>query len=85
MRTVLADERGRVTLGAKIVDKYGRKFALVSTANEIALVPIAKDPLAELARIGREAGIDKYTLKELRGIAMEEAEKQIGGKNVRRH
>lgn len=35
-----------------------------------------KDPIAELAKIGKKAGIDKYSIKELRQIAREEAEKE---------
>lgn len=76
MKAIFADERGRITLGSKIIDRFGRKFAVVTTARDIVLVPIAKDPLAELERLGKEAGIDRYTLKELRQMAQEEAEKQ---------
>ncbi|MBI2136892.1 AbrB/MazE/SpoVT family DNA-binding domain-containing protein [Candidatus Woesearchaeota archaeon] len=82
MRAVFADERGRITLGSKTVDEYGRKFAVVRTPKEIVLVPIADDPLAELQRLGRQAGIDSYTLKELRQMAREGAEKEAG-KHVR--
>lgn len=85
MRATFADERGRITLGSKVVDKFGRKFAIVTTARDVVLVPIAEDPLAELQRLGKEAGIDRYTLKELRQMAREEAEKEINRKHVRRH
>ena len=84
MKTVYVDERGRITLGSKIVDKHGDKFAVISHGKEVILVPIPKDPLAELRRLGKEVGIDKYTLKELRKMAYEEAEKEAM-KNVRRH
>ena len=84
MKTAYADERGRITLGSKIVDKHGDRFAVISHGKEVILVPIPKDPLAELRRLGKEAGIDKYTLKELRKMACEEAEKEAM-KNVRRH
>jgi hypothetical protein len=77
MKTVFADERGRITLGSKLLDRYGKKFAVVSAGKEIVLVPIAKDPLAKLKEIGRQAGIDKYTVKQLRKMAAEEAEKEL--------
>ena len=77
MKTVFADERGRITLGASMLDKFGRKFAVISAEKEIVLVPISKNPLAELRRIGKRAGIDRYTIKQLRGMAKEEAEKEI--------
>ncbi len=78
MRTVLADERGRITLGMKIVDRLGRKFAVVAAGGEVVLVPIAKDPIAELGKIGKAAGMDKYTLSELKREIREEAERQAG-------
>ena len=85
MKTVLADDRGRIVLGTKILHKYGKKFAVVGTPKEIVLVPIPKDPVADLRRLGKESGIDKYTLAELKKIAREEAEKEAfsGIKNVR--
>ncbi|MDP3765668.1 MAG: AbrB/MazE/SpoVT family DNA-binding domain-containing protein [Nanoarchaeota archaeon] len=84
MKTVLADDRGRIVFGTKFLDKYGRKFAVVGTPKEIVLVPIAKDPLAELRKLGKEAGIDQYTLAELKKMAREEAEKEaFSRKNVR--
>ena len=85
MKTVAyADDRGRVTLGSKLVDEYGRKFAVVRHREEIILIPIPKDPIAHLQGLGREAGIDKYTTKELKEMAREEAEKEAMN-NVRRH
>lgn len=85
MKTALADERGRIVFGTKFLHKYGKKFAVIGTPKEIVLVPIAKDPVAELTKIGREAGIDKYTLTELKKIAREEAEREAFSsmKNVR--
>ena len=77
MRTALADHRGRITLGAKVLKEFGRRFAVVTAGEEVVLVPIPKDPLAELKRIGKKAGIDKYTLKELRRMAREESEQEI--------
>lgn len=35
-----------------------------------------KDPIAELTKIGKKAGIDRYTIKELKQMAREEAEKE---------
>lgn len=85
MKTVFADNRGRIVLGTKLLHKYGKRFAVVGTPKEIVLVPIAKDPIAELVSLGKEAGIDRYTITELRKMAREEAEKEAfsGIKNVR--
>lgn len=84
MKTVLADDRGRIVLGTKILHKYGKKFAVIGTPKEIVLVPIAKDPLSELKRISKESGIDEYTISELRKIAKQDASKEaLSSKNVR--
>lgn len=82
MKTVLADDRGRIVLGTKILHRYGRKFAVVGTPKEIVLVPVAKNPLEELKKLGKEAGIDNYTLAELKKMAQEEAYKEAF-RNVR--
>lgn len=82
MKTVLADNRGRIVLGTKILHRYGRKFAVVGTTKEIVLVPVAKNPLEELKKLGKEAGIDNYTLAELKKMAREEAHKEAF-RNVR--
>ncbi len=84
MKAANVDERGRITLGSKLVRECGRKFFAVKAGKEIVLVPVAEDPLAELRRLFKEAGIDRYTIKELRKMALEEAEKEAM-KSVRRH
>lgn len=84
MEPLTADERGRITLGSKLVRECGRKFFAVKAGKEIVLIPVAEDPLAELRRLFKEAGIDRYTIKELREIALQDAEKEAM-KNVRRH
>lgn len=86
MVTVLADDRGRITLGSKMVERFGRKFAVVEMVDGIRLIPIPRDPLATLRELGKKAGIDRYGIKELRKMALEEAESEaMKGLNVRRH
>lgn len=82
MEPLIADERGRITLGSDLVKECGRKFFAVKVGKEIVLVPVADDPLAELRRLGKASGIDKYTIKELRKMALEDAEKEAM-RNVR--
>ncbi|HZX44249.1 MAG TPA: AbrB/MazE/SpoVT family DNA-binding domain-containing protein [Candidatus Nanoarchaeia archaeon] len=76
MKTVSADERGRITLGSDMLDRYGKKFIVIAAEKEIVLVPIAEDPLGELKKIGKSAGIDSFTFKELKRMAKEEASKE---------
>jgi hypothetical protein len=84
MRSLMADERGRITLGAKIIEEYGKRFAVVRHRKDIVLVPLPEDPLATLRKLWKGAGIDKYSAKELKKMAREEAEKEAVS-NVRRH
>ena len=84
MKAALIDQRGRIHLGAKTAEEYGRKFAIIRGKKEIVLMPIPKDPLAHLRMLFKEAGIDKYTIKQLRKMALEEAENEAL-KNVGRH
>lgn len=84
MKVTHVDERGRIALGLKMVDKHGDKFAVISHGKEIVLVPIPKDPLAELRRLAKGSGIDRFTIKELRKMALQDAEKEAM-KSVRGH
>lgn len=84
MKAVYADERGRVTLGSKMVGKHGNKFAVISHGKEIVLIPIPKNPLAEFRRLAKGSGIEHFTIKELAKMALEDAEKEAL-KSVRRH
>ena len=74
---LLADERGRVTLGSKIIDRYGKKYIVIIAEKEITLVPLKEDPLKKLKKMSKEAGLEKYGLKKLKRIAEEEAIKNF--------
>lgn len=77
MQETLMDERGRITLGKKIEERYGKRFFLIKTKNEIILRPIStKDPIVGLRELGQRAGINKLSIKRLRKIALEEAGKE---------
>ncbi len=77
MKTILTDERGRLTLGTKLVERYGRKFVIVQTETKIVLHPIPKDPLKDLQELWKDSGIEKYDIKELKRMIRKEAEKEI--------
>ena len=55
---------------------HRKKFVVVKTPKEIVLVPIAKEPFAELKKLDKKADIDKYSLSELKKIARQEAERE---------
>lgn len=76
------DSRGRVTIGEKLAKKYGRKFMVVPTYNDIVLVPIPKDPLKSLAEWGKKAGLGRYSIKQIRKMAQEKAMIEVSKKYV---
>jgi len=75
---VVADVRGRVTLGSDLVEKYGRKFAVVKVPGEIVLIPIPKDPLKSLQEQGKKIP-PHLTLKDLKRLAEEKAMEEAVG------
>ena|SRR3989344_6603916 len=76
MKTTYADTRGRITIGGSLIKRYGKKFAVVETPREIVLIPISEDPLSFLRKTGEKAGLDKYSIKELKRLVRIEAEKE---------
>lgn len=83
MEEVVMDSRGRITIGEKMAKKYGRKFLVVPMPKEILLVPRTKDPLKELQEWGRKAGVGKYSLKQIKKMAEEQAYEEIDKKLAR--
>ncbi len=83
MPIIVSDERGRITLGKDVIDKYGKEFYVVRAPKEVVLIPVAKDPVKDLQELGKHAGIDRYTIRELKEIARKEAEKE-SAKNLQR-
>lgn len=75
---VVADVRGRVTLGSDLVEEYGRKFAVVKVPGEIVLIPIPKDPLKSLREQGKKIP-SHLTLKDLKRLAEEKAMEEAVG------
>lgn len=73
------DERGRVTIGKELGEKFGGTFFVVATYKEIILMPRPKDPLKALAEWGRKSGIDKLSKKEIDQIIEKEATREAMG------
>ncbi|MBI1971673.1 MAG: AbrB/MazE/SpoVT family DNA-binding domain-containing protein [Candidatus Aenigmarchaeota archaeon] len=74
----VCDERGRITIGKEATDKLGRKFHVVVMPREIVLIPVSKDPLKELAAMGKKIP-NHLKLEDLKKIAEEEAYKEAAG------
>ncbi len=77
MKTILADGRGRITLGERIIAEHGKKFMIVSSKKQVILVPISNDPLKRLRELAKGSGIHKYSVSELKTIARKQAEKEV--------
>ena len=74
----ICDQRGRITLGKEVTQKFGRKFHVVVMPREVVLIPVPKDPLKDLREMGKK--IPKHlTLRDLKRIAEEEAMKEAWG------
>lgn len=66
--TAICDERGRLTLGRDVTERFGKKFHVVVMPREIVLIPISKDPLKSLEEEGKK--IPKgLTLPDTRALA----------------
>lgn len=74
------DERGRVTIGKELGQKFGGTFFVIETYKEIVLMPKPKDPLKTLKEWGRKSGIDKFSMKEIDEMVKKESEREAMGK-----
>lgn len=77
MEITFMDDRGRITLGKRLGEKYGTVFMIVQGYNEIILRPKPKDPLERLRNVGKKAGIGHLSARQIEEIAEEEAYKEI--------
>ena len=71
MQRTQCDERGRIYLKEDIRAQYGEEFFVVEVPGELILIPVPKDPVKELARIGRK--IRRKSLKQMKQAIAEQA------------
>ena len=74
----VADERGRVTLGHEVTERFGREFHVVVLPREVVLIPVPKEPLKDLREMGKKIP-EHLSLKDFKRIAEEEAMKEAMG------
>ncbi len=77
MRIAVVDRRGRITIGKSIAKDYGREFFIFATNDKIILRPKLTDPIKDLRELGKKAGINKLSRKQIKKIIQEEAEKEV--------
>lgn len=73
----VCDERGRLLLPRGVREEYGKAFHLIRARDELVLIPISKDPLRELADLGKSAGIAHWPLSKLKRELRKQAEKEL--------
>lgn len=74
LEVTVLDKRSRITLGKKIEKRYGKRFIVVPAKDEIILMRApSRDPIEGLEELGKNSSINKYSIKQLRKMALEEA------------
>jgi len=69
-------------LNKAVRTRYGEKFYILETPDELILLPIPEDPVAELARLGKK--LQGYSVEEIKAAIQERAEEEaLSG--LRRH
>ena len=74
----VCDDRGRVSLGSEAIEKFGRRFHVVVMPNEVVLIPVPKDPLKDLAEMGKNLP-KGLTIADLKRVVREKATKEAAG------
>ncbi len=78
------DEKTRITLTKEVANRYSTEdFIIVPMKNELLIIPISKDPLKALQEEGKKLP-KNLSPKDLKKIAIEEAEKEIMSKFKKR-
>lgn len=76
MTTSVCDEKGRILLPRSAREQFGRSFHIVKTKVDILLVPSSKDPLKELAELGRTSKLRDLPIPEIRASARRRAARE---------
>ena len=82
MQTAQCDAKGRIYLREKTREKYGERFVVVEAPDEIILLPIPKDPVADLAELGKP--LRHLSLRQIKAKIRERAKKEVLD-DLRRH
>lgn len=82
LETSTCDHRGRIVLPREVRDEFGTRYVVIKALDEVVLIPVPKDPIQTLRELGKKAGIDRFSIMQLKAIIREEALKQA---HVRRH
>ncbi len=71
MLRVECDRKGRLYLKEALRSRYGEKFVIVEAPHELILLPVPKDPVKDLAELGRP--LRKHSLVSIKRRIREQA------------
>jgi bifunctional DNA-binding transcriptional regulator/antitoxin component of YhaV-PrlF toxin-antitoxin module len=75
----VCDERGRCLLPKEVRQRFGTRFRVFMTHDEVVLRPIVKDPVKLLAELGKKSGISRLSMAQIKREIEKEALKEVYG------
>ncbi len=75
--TVTCDSKGRVVLPKEVRKRFGQAYYVVPTIGDVVLIPVPKDPVKDFWEMGKKAGLDKLSIKEMKKSIREQLEKEL--------
>ena len=70
------DSKGRLYLREAIRAKYGDAFIVVETSHGLTLLPVPKDPVKDLAELGK--ALKGQSIREIKNRIRERAKREVG-------
>lgn len=77
MQITKCDKKGRIYLRESLRSRYGERFMVVEAPDELVLLPLPDDPVADLGELGK--GLPTASLKQLRARILARANAEVLG------
>ena len=75
MEKAVCDAKGRIYLKRRTRKQYGERFVVVQAPDRLILLPVPKDPVADLARLGKP--LRGLSLKAIKQAIQKQAEREV--------
>lgn len=72
---IVCDDKGRIVLPKSVRAQFGSEFHLVSALGEVVLIPVSKNPLAELAVLGKS--VKRLSIGKIKSELRKQALKEL--------
>jgi hypothetical protein len=76
MKQTTCDKKGRIYLRGSVRAKYGDKFVMLEAPGELVLLPVPKDPVKDLEKLGKP--LQHLSLREIKRIIERRARQEVG-------